>query len=81
MTKHVEHVLDILVYIHGRKLAHNDVKTENLLVFQDGLHQFCKAGDWDSARTFQEPRNKEATPCAPPGGSVPSPCPRKLSPA
>ena len=64
VKKHVEHILDILAYIHSEKLAHNDIKVENLLLFKDGMRRLLKAGDWDSARRFGEPRNMQTTPCA-----------------
>ena len=65
VKKNVEQILVILAYIHGEKLAHNDMKPENMLLFKDGRTRFrLKAGDWDSGCRFGEPRAKEATPCA-----------------
>ena len=79
VKKHVEEILDILVYIHGQKLAHNDMKVENLLLFMGHLHFHLKAGDWDSARTFGEPRAKQATPCASLRPLAPRPLPEPRS--
>ena len=61
-------ILQILAYLHEtHEVAHNDLKVENLLVFQSGIQQQLKIGDLDSCQAFGEPQAKEATPyiCSP----------------
>eukprot|EP01043_Picozoa_sp_COSAG02_P039319 COSAG02_NODE_3096_length_7380_cov_36.086910_2_plen_796_part_00 len=61
-------VLDILDYLHSsKKLAHNDVKLENLLVCESGFSQKLKIADLENASIIGTPRGLKCTPyiCSP----------------
>ena len=58
----VVRVLDILEYLHNSKrLAHNDVKIENLLVCESGFSQKLKIADLENASTVGTPRQHKCT--------------------
>jgi hypothetical protein len=75
LDKHIEHdeqiddvvvkmwlqkMLKILEFLHSHKIAHNDIKLGNLLVFQKPLR--LKVADFDTAAKFNEVRKKIVTP-------------------
>ena len=62
LRPYVIRVLDILDYLHNsKKVVHNDVKIENLLVCESGFSDKLKIADLENASPIGAPRSQKCT--------------------